>query len=157
MERRADFLRFIAVRLRQPELRDVVRRPGVNQAYRITVHYHDGRYADQIATLTHWQDETALLEVVYRRATQQPAFEYPLGAERFRAFDLALRRLSFDRLDDQPDAPYPGYDLWLVERASASYLHDVVVAPDLATGVYAWIVDSVRRHLREAVRPIRPE
>jgi hypothetical protein len=157
MERRADFLRFIAVRLRRPELRDVVRQPGVSAAYRITIHYDEGQYADQIATLVHGQGGAAVLEVAYRRAHQHPTFEFPFGAERYQAFDLAMRRLGFDRLDDQPDVVFPGTDLWLIERASGSYLHDVVLAPALAQGVYGWLVDTVRKHVREALRPIRSE
>ena len=155
--RRADTLRFIAMRLALPELVYVVRQPGFNEAYRITIQHHDSHLADQVATVTHAADGTVNLNVVYRRARLNPAFDFPLDEEHFRAFDLAMRRLGFDRRDDQPDLPYLGADLWLVERASGSFLHDVVLAPELADGVYGWFVDAIKEHLPLAVRSIQAE
>lgn len=158
MERRADFLRFIAVRLHRPELRQLIRQPGVNAVYRVTVHYHDGQHPNQIATLIRAQDDTVTLEVAYLRRQGQPVLRYVLDPDRFRAFDLALRTLGFDRLDDQAGLPSSlTADLWLVERTSGSYSHDVVLAPDSATGSHAALVLAVRTHLREAVRAIQPD
>ncbi len=155
--RRADMLRLVADRLGLPELGRVVEQPGINEAYRLTVRYHDGRHPDQVATLTHAQDGTVWLEVVYRRTHHQPAFEYLLDADRYRSFDVAMRRLAFDRLDDQPGIPYLGVDLWLIERAAGSYRHDVVLAPALADGVYGWLVDMVKERLPQAIRAIQPD
>lgn len=157
MQRRAEFLRFVAVRLRLPELVDVVRAPGINEAYRLTIQYHDGRHPNQTATLTYAQSGAVLLSVAYLRTTHQPVFEYPMDAERFQAFDLAIRRSGFDRRDDQPDVPYTGVDLWLLERASGGYFHDVVLAPGQAVGIYSWMVDAVQQYLPEAVRAIQPD
>ena len=50
--------------------------------------------------------------------------------------------------------PYFGVDLWLVERASGSFYHDVVMAPDSARGFYRELALSLRQHLKEALRPI---
>lgn len=157
MERRADTLRLIAGRLGLAELTAVTRQPGINEAYRITLHYHDGRHPDQVATLTRGQHETVLLRVKYKRFRHQPAFEYPLSADVYRAFDLAMRRLGFDRRDDQPDILFVGEDLWLIERASGSYFHDIVVAPNRATGVYGWLVETISEQLPQAVRAIQPD
>lgn len=157
MLRRADALRFVAMRLGLPDLRDVVRQPGINEAYRITIQYHAGHYADQVATLSYGQPTAARLSVVYRRSNSQPAFDYPLEPERYREFDLTMRRLGFDRRDDQPDVPYLGVDLWLIERASGSFMHDVVIAPELADGVYGWFLEAIKMQLPLAVRPIQRE
>ncbi|MBN1965839.1 MAG: hypothetical protein JW910_14400 [Anaerolineae bacterium] len=154
--RRADLLRFIAGRLELPALRDVARGPGVIAAYRVTIEYHNGRHPNQVATLIRRQAGAALT-VVYRRVHAQPEFTFTVDAERYRAFDAALRRLGFDRLDDQSDLPSIGVDLWLVERASGSHLHDFVLSPEQAVGLYASVVGVVREHLPQAVRAIQSE
>ncbi len=156
LKRRADPLRFIAVRLAVPELENVVREPGIGEACRVTVQYHDGRHPDQLATLTFRQSGGgAALAVHYRRANDKPLVLNPtISVERFRTFAAALRALNFDKLDDPPDIPWYGADLWLIERASGSFHHDLVIAPEKASGVYAQIVALVREQLRESVRAI---
>ncbi len=157
MLRRADALRFVAMRLGLPDLREVVRQPGINEAYRITIQYHAGHYADQVATLIYGQPTSARLSVIYRRSNSQPSFDYPLDPERYREFDLTMRRLGFDRRDDQSEVPYLGVDLWLIERASGSFFHDVVMSPELADGVYGWFLDAVKTQIPLAIRPIQRE
>lgn len=155
--RHADGLRLIAARLELPPLAQVARRPGINEAYRLTIQYHDGRCADQVATLTHSQHGEVLLSVVYRRLYQHPALEYVFDADRFRDLDVALRRLKFDQQDDQPDVQFFGVDFWLIERASGSYLHDVVLDPESASGVHGWLVDVFREYLPEALRTLKSQ
>ncbi|GAB4569976.1 MAG: hypothetical protein Kow0077_03380 [Anaerolineae bacterium] len=150
----AEGLRLVAERLNQPRLVNVVRQPGINEAYRLTVQYHDGRFADSVATLTVSQRGEVGLQVVFRRLRQNLTLSYTLAEERYRALDAALRRLRFDRLADQPDLPLRGADLWLVERASGSFAHDVVLAPAQATEAYAELVDLLSAQLPEALRQI---
>ncbi len=155
--RQADTLRLVAVRLGLPTLSEVVRRPGINEAYRVTILYREARHPAQVSTLTHARDGSAWLEVVYKRTHHHPAFEYPLTADQYRSFDLALRKLSFDRLGDQPNLPYIGVDLWLIQRAAGSYCHDLVLSPESPPGVYGWIMDMVKERLPQAVRAIQPD
>lgn len=152
--RHADGLRLIAGRLDLPPLPAVARQPGVNAAYRLTIQYQANDLADQVATLTHHQGGEVLLSVVYRRFSQHPTLEYVLDEDRFRDFDLAMRRLRFDRQDDQINIPLIGVDFWLIERASGSYAHDLVLAPNYADGVHAWLVDVFRERLPEALRSL---
>ncbi len=140
-----------------PDLAQAVRKPGISEGFRITVLYHDGRHPNQIATLMWAHDDVASLEVIYRGGRNDPILRYAIAPDRYRTFDRALRQTGFDRLDDQPDLPLGGVDLWLVERASGSFMHDVVLSPDLVVEPYAGIVRAVRAHLREAVRAIQPE
>lgn len=156
MQRRAAPLRFIAVRLNVPELEIAVRQPGIAEALRITVQYHDGRHPDQIATLTKMQSNVpARLAVHYRRPNDKPLIlDYLIDTDRFIAFNLALRTLGFDKLDDLPDIPWYGADLWLVERAAGTFHHDIIIPPDSATGIHAAIVRLVRSGLPEAIRMI---
>ncbi|MCL4238535.1 MAG: hypothetical protein KJ047_09840 [Anaerolineae bacterium] len=152
--RRADPIRLIALRLRQDELRHVVQRPGVNEALRVTVQYHDGRHPNQVATLTRGRGAECTLLVVYDRPGRDVHFAYPVALERYMTLLSALRRAGFDALDDQPDVPYFGVDLWLVERASGSFYHDVVLQPESAAGPHGEIVSAIRAQLKEALRPV---
>ena len=158
MQRRAAPLRFIAVRLAVPELETAVRQPGVAEAFRLTVQYHDGRHPDQIATLIKAQAiGPSKLSVHYRRANDQSLMlEYMVDPERFTTLNAALRKLGFDKLDDPPEFPWYGADLWLVERAAGTFHHDIIIAPDSATGAHAEIFTLIRDNLREALRAINP-
>ena len=150
-------LRFIAVRLHVPELEQIVRQPGVGEALRVTVQYHDARHPDQVATLTKSLVGTTALKVVYRRADNVPlSLDYLLDDGRMQILSANLRRINFDKLDDPADIPWFGADLWLVERAAGSFHHDVVFAPSTATGTYAELVALIKANLHEAIRTINP-
>ena len=154
----AEPLRFIATRLAVPELEKVARQPGIAEAFRLTVQYHDGRHPDQIATLTKMQSsDNAKMTVHYRRANDEPlVLEHAITAERFRAFNAALRKLGFDKLDDPDDIPWFGTDLWLVERSALTFHHDVIIPPESATGIHGEIVKLIHAQFREAIRAINP-
>jgi len=154
--RRADPIRLIALRLRQDELRNVTRRPTVSEAFRVTIEYHDGRFPNQVATLTRGHAAGGVLKVVYDKPGKDIYFDYPIAQERYQALITALRRIKFDSLDDQPEVPFFGVDLWLVERASGSYYHDVVLSPGSARGFYRELMLAIQQHLKEALRTIVP-
>jgi hypothetical protein len=158
LARRNDSLRFISTRLSLSPLETVARTPGISEAYRITMQYHDGRVPDQVATLSIGQSLAgrADLSVCYRRTTETPLTLTPLiPIERARALASGLRALGFDRLDDMPDLPWHGADLWLIERAVGTFSRDVVLAPESASGPYAAIVTLVNTQLHEAIRPLK--
>ena len=152
--RRADPIRLIALRLRQDELRNLVQQPGVNEAFRVTIQYHTADHPNQVATLTHGHSGSSTLRVVYDKPNRDVHFTHSIDADRGRVLQAALRRVHFDTLDDQPDVPFFGVDLWLVERASGSFYHDVVLSPDSARGFYRELILTIREHLKEALRPI---
>ena len=152
--RRADPIRLIALRLRQHELREVTRQPGVNEALRVTIQYHDGQHPNQVATLTRGHGGAGALLVLYDKPNRDVHFSFAIEPERVTALLAALRRVRFDALDDQPDVPYVGVDLWLVERSSGSFYHDVVLSPGEARGFYRELVLALRQHLPEALRSI---
>ncbi|MHB8627818.1 MAG: hypothetical protein ACYDBJ_10340 [Aggregatilineales bacterium] len=156
--RRADALRLIALRLNVPPIESVARTPGTSEAYRVTVQYLDGQHPDQIATLTLGQSsaDSAKLSVHYRRADGRPLVLTPLILpERARMFATELRIFGFDQLDDMPDLPWRGAEMWLIERAAGAFVRDLVLSPGMAQGVYGQIAALVREKLSEAVRPIR--
>jgi hypothetical protein len=152
--RRADPIRLIALRLRQDELKNVVHQPGVNEAFRVTIQYDSRERSNQVATLTRGHGGGCTLKVVYDKPGKDVYFTYPVEAERYKALLAALRRVNFDAMDDQPDVPFFGVDLWLVERASGSFYHDVVLSPEEARGFYRELILALREHLKEALRAI---
>ena len=152
--RRADPIRLVALRLRQDELRNVTQQPGVNEAFRVTIQYHDARHPNQVATLTRGHGGSAALHVIYDKPNKSVHFDYSVPFDRYRALLTTLRQVRFDTLDDQPDVPYVGVDLWLVERASGSFYHDVVLAPERARGPYHELIVAIDAQLKEALRAI---
>jgi hypothetical protein len=152
--RRADPIRLIALRLKQDELRNLTQQPGVNEAFRVTIQYHDARHPNQVATLTRGHSGGGSLYVIYDKPNRDVHYRFPVSSEQYLALLLALRQVKFDRLDDQPEVPFFGVDLWLVERASGSFYHDVVLAPESARGHYRELLLAIRNHLKEGVRAI---
>ncbi|MBN1967163.1 MAG: hypothetical protein JW910_21090 [Anaerolineae bacterium] len=151
--RRADPIRLIALRLKQDELRNLTRQPGINEVFRVTIQYHDARHPNQVATLTRGH-AACTLRAVYDSPGKDMYFTHAIEPERHQALVAALRRVNFDALDDQPDVPFFGVDLWLVERASGSFYHDVVLSPESARGFYRELILAIRTHLKEALREI---
>jgi hypothetical protein len=158
MQRRADPLRFIAVRLSVPEVEWIVGQPGVAEVFRVTIQYHDGRHPDQIGTAIKGQSPGPVkLAVHYRRANDKPlVLDYTVESDPFTALSAAIRKLGFDKLDDFPDIPWYGADLWLVERGAGSFHHDIIIPPDKAAGPHAEIVQLVRQNLPPLIRAVNP-
>jgi hypothetical protein len=152
--RRADPIRLIALRLRQDELKNVIHRPGVNEAIRVTIQHDSRDHPNQVATLTRGHGGASALKVVYDKPGKDVFFDYAIDDERYKTLVTALRRVNFDTMDDQPEVPFFGVDLWLVERASGSFYHDVVLSPEGARGFYRELILALREHLKEALRPI---
>jgi hypothetical protein len=149
--RRADTIRLIAVRLGQGELKNVPQEPGIHEALRVGVHYHDGRAPNSIATLRWGAGDECSLQVAYDKAPSPIYFDLKIDTPRYQALMMALRQARFDRLDDQEDLPFYGVDLWLVERVAGSFYHDIVLCPTSATGHHREVVQAIKKHLPEAI------
>lgn len=149
-------LHVIALRLEVAELEAVVRQPSVVEGWRLTVHHHDGRAPDQIATWLKLRGEDSVpMTTVYRRASEKPLMlKHAISAERYQAFVKGARQLNFDKMDDTPDIPWTGADLWLLERAAGGFHHDVILVPDRAVGAHAALIALLRQHLKEALRTV---
>lgn len=150
--RRADQIRLIAVRLGQSELKHVTQEPGVHEGLRVSVFYHDGRAPNSVATLRRSLSEICALQVAYDKSPQPVYFDLQVPLERYQNLLGMLRKTNFDNLDDQPDLPFYGLDLWLVERIAGSFYHDIVLAPETAGGNYREIVRAFRQYLLESIR-----
>ncbi len=148
-------LRQIATLVNEPTLRKVMATPGVHESVRVSVRYHDARSPDSVATLT--RGTRTALRVVYTRfddAGQPFAYDFRPPAESFGHVMAALRLNKFDHLDDDPDAPRYGADLWLLERAAGTFFHDVLLSPSSARGHHREIVVALRAHMPQALHPL---
>lgn len=153
--RRTDTLRLIAERLQVEELRKEIRKPGIGEAFRVSIFHHDGRAPNSVATLRRGPGGVCKLNVAYDTLGKNRTYDFTVPLERYQKLLAALRISKFDVMDDEPELPYHGVDLWLVERGSGSFHHDVVLSPDSARGHYRELVLAIRTHLPEAVREIR--
>jgi hypothetical protein len=149
-------LRVIADRTGAAPLQKVALQPGVQAAYRISVHYYDKRACDSVATLCRFTSEDMrTLEVRYVGAFHEKPLYHTIELDRYEAFLRGLQKIRFDHLTDQPGLPAHGIDLWLVERAAGSYSKSIILSPKYAAGAYAVIVNAVKTHLPEALRAVR--
>lgn len=153
LSRRADPMRLIAARLGQDELQKITSNPAINEAVRVSIHYHDGEQApNSVATLQRGHGDNCELQLLYDKSPRMAKLKLSIPSTRYQALLVALRRARFDALDDEEDLPYFGVDLWLIERAAGSFYHDIVVCPTSAKGHHREIVLALRQHLPEAVR-----
>ena len=152
-ERHAALLRAVADTLALKPVRQLARGPSVRAVYRVTVHHDDRRALDAVTTIIR-DSAGATFTVRYEGLHHLRPTGQMLALERFSALTLAWQRAGFDRLRDQPGLPLHGPDLWLLERAAGTFVHSVIVAPQIAGGSHAALVEAVRAHLPEALREV---
>lgn len=153
----APSLRAIADSMRLEPVSLLARRPGVQDVYRITVHYYDRRACDSVATLCKSITGGVTLDIVYRRALDHKPLTYRISDDRFRAFVAMIQRVRFDKLIDQPTLPvYDSTDLWMIERAAGTFSKSVILAPaTVDREPYKLLIDAVRNNIPEALRQVK--
>ncbi|PJF41867.1 MAG: hypothetical protein CUN55_11130 [Phototrophicales bacterium] len=151
--RQADVLRTIASRLGLPDFRTLTQNPTIHEAVRLTIYYHLGNAPDSVSTLLHGHhQETCQLHICFDRPQKRAELHLNIKTERYNQLLLAMQKANFDKLDDDPTLPFYGADLWLIERAAGSFHHDVVLAPESATGNYRELVRAFQTYLPETTR-----
>ncbi len=155
MEYQAYLLRSIGDQIQLTPLQAIALQPGISGVYRLTARYHDRRAYDSVGTLRRFGRERPTLEMVYRGLFDHKPVAVAVEPPKYEAFALALQKLRFDQLKDQPDLPTYGVDLWLLERAAGSFTKSLILAPELAKDVHAALVETVRTHLPELLREVR--
>lgn len=155
MEQHAYILREIANQAELPTVKRIARQPGMKAVYRITIHYADVSTRHSVATLHRALVETPFLEVVYAGLFNRQPLIHPIELKRYEAFGLALQKAHFDRLPDQPNVPFHGVDVWLVERAAGEFSKGVILAPRTAQGEHVAVYAAVRHYLPEALREVQ--
>lgn len=154
MDQYIHMLRDIAERMNVSPLKSLAMLPGVKAVYRVTIHYDKMRAADTIMTLRRVGAEVAQIETVYLGRFEHRPIVRQMPLSDYEAFMQAMLKAQFDRLPDQPDLPFYGSDIWLVERAASGFLKSVLMAPSNGKGQYAAIMAAVRAYIPEATREI---
>lgn len=155
MEYLASMLRTIGEQVGVLSVGKVALQPGVKSVYRLTVRYHDRRAYDSVATLIQKGASGAALEVVYRGLFGHKPLMLQIDQDRLDAFSMSLQKAQFDRLGDQQNIPPHGVDLWLLERATSSFVKSVIIAPELTAHVYARLVYEINLYLPGAIKQIK--
>lgn len=153
-EQQAYTLRAIAEYLELEPLKRLTRQPGVRAVYRVTIYHHDRRALDSVATLHRDTLNQSILSLVYEGMFHSKPLTHIVPFERYEAFTLALQKLRFDHMADQPEMPLYGLDFWMIERAAGTFVKSVIVAPQTANGNHAELVTTLKTHLPEALREI---
>ncbi len=136
-------------------LHDIARRPGVRAVYRVAIHYHDGRARDSVGTVVVSATERPRLEVIYRVTFGGKPLVHIIDPTHLDAFTRLLQLVHFDKLDEQPNLPPYGVDLWMIERAAGSFSKSVIIAPAVAEYPYVALADAVRQNLPQVLREVR--
>jgi hypothetical protein len=154
MQRRADPLRRIADSMNLPTLQEIAGQPGVNAAYRVTIEHAEFSRPQQTATLI-ISHAGAELTSLYNRPPDRPTITYTLPKSDRAALESGLKRIGFDRMDDQPgvEAAF-GAEIWLFERAVGSLYRDVVLLPDQAEDDHAELVVLLRKVMGRGLLPL---
>jgi hypothetical protein len=153
-EQQAYTLRAIAEYLGLDPLKRIARQPTVRAVYRVTIYHHDRRALDSVATLKREGQNQATLSLAYEGVFHLKPLIHTIPLERYEVFVLALQKLRFDHMSDQPGMPLYGLDFWMVERAAGAFVKSVIVAPQAAIGIHAELVTTLKIHLSEALREI---
>jgi hypothetical protein len=152
MENHAYTLRTIIKSAGLPPMQEVAKQPGLANAVRVTVYYHDLRAAHSVATLRDLRGQGIGLTVIFLGRLAHKPLTYVVSPSHYNKFVAALQAVRFDTIKDQPNIPLGGQDLWLVERAAGGFYKSLILAPDVAQAPHSEIVSAVRTFVPGMVR-----
>lgn len=154
MEQYASLLRNVAARANLRTVKQIAAQPGTKAVYRVTVQYDRMRAADSVTTVICRSPEEVTLEVVYLGHFDNRPIVRRLNLDAYEKLTKDFNALNFDKLPDQPNIPFYGVDMWMVERGAAGFVKSVLVVPQVAERGYAQLVSIISAALPEAVREI---
>lgn len=154
MDQYIHLLHNLADRAGVPPLKQVALQPGMKTVWRVTVHYDRGATSHVIVTVKHFGYENVVVETVYPGHFGNQPIVRTLKLADYEHLTGELQHLNFDKLIDQPNIPFYGVDVWLVERAAGGFLKSVGFSPQTASGDHARLMDILRQYLPEVVRVI---
>ncbi len=144
----------VANNLNVPNIKTVAQAVGVVDVLRITAYYPKRDTRHSIATLVQRHQDKRDLEIVYENFNKQQAVKLTVQRDVFDAIQNALLQNKFDKLEDQTNISHYDHSLWLVQRASGTYLHSVIMSPDVPHLPYSAIVNAIDNYLPEAIREV---
>lgn len=144
----------VADNLGVQQLKVVAKQPGVISVLRITTYYPERRIRHAVATLVERSPDQRIMSIVHEGFNNHQPVRLVVPRESYDEVLDALQQAKFDKLLDQPDVSYKDHCLWLIQRASGIYIHEIIVSPDNPELPYSAIVNAIDLYLPEAIREI---
>ncbi len=155
MERVAYIFRDVVDKVGLDTVKDLIKQPGMRGVHRITLHYHDFRARDTIATITRGIDNTAQLAVIYYGRFEHKPLKRTLSPTDYERFNQVFQNIKFDKMIDQQKVSPYGVDLCMVERATGGFVKSIIFAPEKAEDHYATLYNVISAYLPEVIRQVK--
>lgn len=155
MERVAYLLRDVVEKIGLPPVKDLIKQPGMRVVHRVTLHYHDFRFRDTVATITRGIDNIARLDVYYYGRFEHKPLKRTFDDIDYERFSQVFQNIKFDKMTDQQKVSPFRVDLCMVERATGGFVKSIIFAPEKADGHYATLYNVISAYIPEAVREVK--
>ena len=144
----------VSANLGVPHIKTVAKQVGVISVLRITAYYPERKARHSVATLIERHQNQRHMEIVYEGFFNHKPVKLTVTRDNHEKVLDALQQARFDKLNDQPDLSYKDHSLWLIQRASGIYVHEVILAPDIPLLPYSSIVNAIDAYLPESIREV---
>ena len=144
----------LASSLGLPDLEREAGRAGVMSVLQVTAYYVERRVRHSVARILEYQMGEIEMQVAYEGVRLAKPMQLAVEREQIERLNEVLLDVNFGKLGDQSDLSYNERSLWLIQRASGSHLHGIMVAPDRPEMPYSTIVNAIDAHLPEAIREV---
>ncbi len=144
----------LASSLGLPNLERVAASAGVMSVLQITAYYAERRVRHSVARILEYQMGEIEMQLAYEGVKLAKPMRLTVEREHMEELNVVLLDVRFGKLGDQADLSYNERSLWLLQRASGSYLHSIMVAPDRPEPPYSTIVNAIDAYLPEAIREV---
>ena len=144
----------VADNLGVSHIKQVAKQAGVISVLRITAYYPERRIRHSVATLIERNQNQREMSLIHEGFFNHRPVKITVSRDDFDHLTNALIQAKFDKLKDQPDISYKDHSLWLIQRASGIYLHEIIVSPDNPELPYSSIVNAIDAYLPEAIREV---
>lgn len=144
----------VADNLGAKHIKELARQAGVISVLRITAYYPERQVRHSVATLMERIQDQREMSIIHEGFYNHQPMILGVSRNHYEKLLDALLQARFDKLTDQPNVSYKDHCLWLIQRASGTYTHSVIVSPDHPILPYAAIVNAIDAYLPEAIREI---
>jgi len=122
-------------------------------ALQVVVYHGQRQLRHSVARVVETHLGAIELVVAYEGVDLSP-LRIAMSRDQLEPLHKALDAVRFSRLRDQPGLTSDDWPLWLVQRATGSHLHGIILAPDKPELPYARIVNAIDACLPAALREL---
>ncbi len=140
-------------RLGLRDLSAAARGSGVVSVLQVAVYHGQRQLRHSVARIVENQLGEIELLVAYEGVDLAP-LRMSMERDRLEPLHKALDAVRFSRLRDQPGLSSADAPLWLVQRATGTHLHSIILAPNKPALPYSRIVNAIDACLPSALREL---